>query len=109
MSTVGDIWYRADERYIDDGSEMYVGVTIAVVEWHVVRVTPQGVWLNRNPSYGCRPRWASEASRSFAATRVRAVEKLIKRRQSQVRILGHQLQVARDTLDAAKALRETMQ
>ena len=102
MSKVGDIWYRADERHTP------CGVTIAVVEWHVVRVTPQGVWLKCPSSPYLKKRWASEASRSFATARVLAVEKLIERRQSQVRILGHQLQVACDTLEAAKALRETM-
>lgn len=79
-----------------------VGVRIAVVEWHVVRVTPQGVWLTCRSSPYIKKRWASVASRAFATTRARAIDKLIERRERQVRILEQQLQVANDTLIAAR-------
>ena len=108
MSKLGDIWYRADERWIDTGSEVYEGVTIAVVVWVVTKTTPQGVWLRCPTSLHLKPRWASVSSRVFAITRAEAIDKLIGRRTRQLRILQNQLLVATDVLDAAKALRRTL-
>ena len=30
---IGDIWFHAEEQFIDDGGEQYAGVEIVILEW----------------------------------------------------------------------------
>ena len=63
---IGDIWYRVDGEYIDDGSETYVGMELGWTTWQVVKVTPCGAWLKcvehhwkkqRSADRFLRPEW----------------------------------------------------
>jgi hypothetical protein len=112
VDKVGDIWFRAEEQWIDDGSEMYAGVTIAYVEWEVTKVTSCGVWL-RCVTWPYRSkkkeRFALKSgARAFRRTKLDALQGLIARKNRQLAIVAHQKQVAEDTLEAAARELESM-
>lgn len=106
LESIGDSWYRAEHRYIEDGSETYVGVEVELLEWRVVKVTRQGVWLACPTQPWRKKRFAlSLGARAFRRTREEALDGLLARKRRQIRILESQMQVARDTIEAVAEMR----
>ena len=109
---IGDKWWRAEERYIDDGSETYCGVTIGFVEYEAVKLTPCGAWLRciTWPHLTRKKlKFALQSgSRAVRRTKVEALEGLIARKRRQIQIVAHQMDVARDAQIEAQAVLKAM-
>lgn len=100
---IGDIWYRAEGRYIDSGYDTYAGMEIDIQEWTVVRLTPCGAWLKRQNYWHRKEKFAlSSGARWVSRTKKQAVENLIHRKKRQLTILRNHTTVAQDTLHAAE-------
>ena len=103
-SQIGDILYRVDGEWIDDGSEVYCGMELSWTEWRVVKPTPCGAWLEcverpwKKKRFALIPgaRWVSQSKKS-------ALQGLVARKRRHIAILNHQTTTASDTLLLAEA------
>ncbi len=100
---IGDIWYRVDGDWIDDGSELYVGVELAWTTWRVVKLTRRGAWLQCVEWPYKKRRFALMPGVVWCGRdKVSALYSLVARKRRQLRILDVQITTARDTLELAE-------
>ena len=105
MSTLqlGDILFRVNGEYRDDGSETYIGMELSWEQWRVVKTTPCGAWLQCVEWPYKKKRFAlNSGSRLAARTKTEALMSLIARKRRHISIVEHQAEVARETLALAK-------
>ncbi len=100
---IGDIWYRVDGDWIDDGSEHYVGVELAWTTWRVVKVTRCGAWMQCVEWPYKKLRFALMPGVVWCCQdKISALYSLAARKRRQLRILDGQITTARDTLELAE-------
>ena len=108
--TIGDILYRVDGEWIDDGSEVYQGMELCWTTWKVVRLTPCGAWLQCVERHWKKQRFAlASGARWVSRTRDEALQSLVARKRRQLAIITQQTTMAQDTLAAVEAYRATAQ
>lgn len=100
---LGQVFHRVDGTYIDDGSEMYMGMELTWEQWRVVKTTPRGAWLQCVEYPHKRIRFAlATGARWVSQTKTQALEGLIARKMRQISIVEHQAETARETLSLAR-------
>jgi len=101
--TEGQTAYEVVDRithYWDGDSDTPTGsvVTVSVVEWRIVRVTPCGAWVEcAGPVRWAR--WASHHSRRFAPSVAGAYDLAVRRRRTHARFAEQRAAEARRRLD----------
>lgn len=101
---IGDIWYRVEGQYIDDGSETYQGMELVWQRWEIVKVTPCGAWMKSVEWPYKKQRFAlTSGARWVRRTKADALSGLIARKRRHIRIVEHQAEVAKETLKLAEA------
>jgi len=104
LPQVGDIWYRVDGEWIDDGSEQYVGMELGWTSWRVTRITPRGAWFQCVERHWRKPRFAlASGARWISPTKEEALERLVARKRRHLEIISQQEVEATETLSLAKA------
>lgn len=104
---VGDTWYRYEDHRVGHADEygdlVSVSVQLSHREYTVTKVTPKGVWLTWG--FGGSNRFVLvDARKRFAhPTKEEALESLMARKTSQIRILEKQLEYARTALFMGKS------
>jgi hypothetical protein len=106
-------------RYIDeqDSSSIKYGISLAnvkLLEFEIVKETPKGWWIRDKRftgvySYfyiGDKPKWVSKTGKKRFAypTKKEALFSYIKRKEKQVAIFTHKLDVAISALNQAKKI-----
>lgn len=100
---VGDILYRVDGVWIDDGSEVYIGMELGWTTWRVTKLTPRGAWLSCIEHHWKKQRFAlASGARWVSATKTEALERLVARKRRHLEIVRHQEVMANETLKLAK-------
>jgi hypothetical protein len=94
-----EVWYRFDDQdysVADDWSEhSHTQYGVQVIEFHVVKHTPKGVWLIRSNGWGHKRFVLHTAKKRFAcATKELAKESYIARKNKQIRIYQYRIQEA---------------
>lgn len=101
---VGDIWFRVDGDWIDDGSETYQGMKLDWQQWRAVKVTPCGAWFECVQWPRRKHRFAlSSGARWASRSKSGAIRGLIARKRRHIAILNQQLECAQETLQLALA------
>lgn len=108
---VGDILYRVDGQYIDDGSETYQGMELEWQQWEAVKATPRGAWMKCIERPYKKQKFAlSSGARWVSMTKAEALDGLIARKRRQIAIVDQQKITASETMRLAKdALRAEKQ
>ena len=100
---IGDIWYRVEGSYTEDGSDAFCGMELDWQQWEVVKVTPAGAWLTCITWPYKKQRFAlAQHARWVSRTKSEALHGLIARKRRQIAIVEHQAATARETLELAK-------
>ena len=100
---VGDILYRVDGQYIDDGSESYQGMELEWQQWKIEKVTPCGAWLRCVEWPYKKRRFALIPGARWVCTdKADALEGLVARKQRHIAIIDQQKITAAETLELAK-------
>ena len=94
-----DVWHSV-EAYAK-GNESYEGVELAWRTWTQVRSTPKGAWLQCDTHPHEERFVLNDGSRRIFKTKADALRRLVKRKQSYVRILEGRATFARDTIEFA--------
>lgn len=106
---IGDIWFRVDGAYKDDGSETFVGMELSWQQWRVVKLTKRGAWLQCVEYPFKKQRFAlSSGARWVGKTKADALVGLIARKRRHIEIVEHQAIAARETMGLATAAFEAM-
>ena len=101
---IGDIWYRVDGQWIDNGYETYQGVELVWQEWRAVKLTRSGAWFQCVGESWRKQRFAlASGARWLSRTKDGALKSLIARKRRHIDIVENQAVVARDTLELARA------
>lgn len=100
---IGDVWYRVDGVWIDDGSESYCGMELQWQQWRVTKVTPSGAWFQSIEQPYKKQRFAlTNGARWVSRTKADALSGLIARKLRHIKIVQFQATTASETLDLAK-------
>jgi len=105
---IDDIWYRVEGSHI--GDEVYAGMELEWTSWKCVKTTAKGAWFKCVEwTYNGKLRFAlTDGARAISRTKVEALEMLIDRKITQIRILHMNVTSAQDTLDVAKQALESL-
>lgn len=100
---IGDILFRVDGTWIDDGSEIYVGMELSWTTYRVTKVTPCGAWTQCVERNWDKPRFAlASGARWVSTTKKEALERLIARKRRHLAIISQQEVEATETLKMAQ-------
>lgn len=104
IQKVGDVWFRVEGAYIDDGSDTFQGMELDWQEWKIVKLTPCGAWFRLESMPWKKQKFAlSRGARWISPTKQEAIKMLISRKKKQLYILDHQIDCAKETLELAMA------
>jgi hypothetical protein len=99
----GEVWHRVDGSSL--GEEVYMGVELDWTSWQCHKTTAHGAWFQCIDRANLTPRFAlTSGARAIHRTKKEALERLIARKVSHLRILSSEAVFAQDTLDLARTV-----
>ena len=100
---IGQILFRVDGAWIDDGTEIFQGMELMWTTWRVVKVTQCGAWLKCVEHHWKKQRFAlASGARWISTSKEDALQRLVMRKRRHISILEQQNTCARETLALAQ-------